>query len=566
MVLALLALAGCGGEQAAPTRALPSPEALTAHCRDAVGEPRIEQPAEGVYVAIGYDLANTILVETDAGSVIIDAGMSPARAGPVRAALREVAPGPVAAVIYTHSHIDHVGGALVWAGPQTPIYATEAFTEHFFKQYGVFRPIESLRGARQFGWHVPDEALPCSALGRRIDLVAATETGFLVPTHTFSGSTSLTIGGVRLELVEAHGETDDQLFVWLPEAKVLMPGDNWYRAFPNLYTIRGTRPRPVGEWIASLDAMRRLEPEALVPSHTAPVVGREAVAEALTRYRDGIQWVHDRAVAAANQGLDIEAVAAGAGLPPALAGELTLSELYGQVDWSARAIYGNQLGWFDGDAADLYPLPDAELARRTVTQMGGEAAVEAAAAAADDPRWALHLLELLVRADPGRAGGLAAARAAALTALAEGVNNANGRAYLLERAWELTHTPERLPPPAPNDALIDALPVALIFEVLQTLLIPAAAEGVHEALAFRFTDTGERYTLTVRRGVLEVAAGEPLPGTPAPAATVEVSAALWKRIALGQASAAGAIASGALSADDLAAFGVFMARFDQGGG
>lgn len=64
------------------------------------------------------------------------------------------------------------------------------------------------------------------------------------------------------------------------------------RAFPNLYTIRGTTPRPIRSWIQSLDEMRKLEPEYLVPSHTEPVIGKEDVAKQLTDYRDGITWVY----------------------------------------------------------------------------------------------------------------------------------------------------------------------------------------------------------------------------------------------------------------------------------
>jgi alkyl sulfatase BDS1-like metallo-beta-lactamase superfamily hydrolase len=50
--------------------------------------------------------------------------------------------------------------------------------------------------------------------------------------------------------------------------------------------------RPIRLWIQSLDEMRALEPEYLIPSHTRPVVGREKVSEQLTIYRDGIQWVY----------------------------------------------------------------------------------------------------------------------------------------------------------------------------------------------------------------------------------------------------------------------------------
>ena len=164
-----------------------------------------------------------------------------------------------------------------------------------------------------------------------------------MPTQTFSGSKTLDVGGTRIDLIEAHGETHDQLFVWLPEERVLMPGDNWYRSFPNLYTIRGSQPRPVDAWIDSLDRMRRLEPKILVPSHSGPVRGEQAVQDALRNYRDAIQWVRDAVVRGANAGEDVDTLANGIGLPPHLATEPALAELYGQVDWSVRAIYSNHL-------------------------------------------------------------------------------------------------------------------------------------------------------------------------------------------------------------------------------
>jgi len=42
--------------------------------------------------------------------------------------------------------------------------------------------------------------------------------------------------------------------------------------------------------------MRRLQPEYLVPSHTAPLIGREVVAKQLTDYRDGIAWVYTETI------------------------------------------------------------------------------------------------------------------------------------------------------------------------------------------------------------------------------------------------------------------------------
>ena len=95
--------------------AVPSAEIIKKQCRDYIGEPRVEQISEHVWVATAYDLANTVLIHTKAGNVIIDASMSPARAREAREALKKNAPdGPVKAIIYTHSHIDHIGGTSEW--------------------------------------------------------------------------------------------------------------------------------------------------------------------------------------------------------------------------------------------------------------------------------------------------------------------------------------------------------------------------------------------------------------------------------------------------------------------
>ena len=90
----------------------------------------------------------------------------------------------------------------------------------------------------------------------------------MLPTRTFAGErTTITVAGVTLELVLAPGETDDQIYVWWPAKKVLMPGDNFYRAFPNLYAIRGAPLRRVDRWAASLTTMIGVGAEHLVPSH-----------------------------------------------------------------------------------------------------------------------------------------------------------------------------------------------------------------------------------------------------------------------------------------------------------
>ncbi len=495
-------------------RVTPLPSGLQEHCDEVIGPLRVERIGERVHVAIGYDLGNTIVITTDAGNVVIDAMSRPDRAAQARA---DLPPGETLALIFTHSHADHVGGASAWVDEGTQVWGTENFTPHFLKQYGLFREIEHRRAIRQHGAHLSPEDLPCTSIGPRLDFSEGLGSGARLPTHSFTGRQELEIGGVRIVLVEAHGETDDQLFVWLPDEGVLLPGDNFYAAFPNLYTIRGTRRRPVDAWINSLDSMRALEPEWLVPSHTRPIQGSDEVERALRDYRDAIAWVRNAVVGGANTGLGPDEI--DLALPTHLATSPYLRELYGELEWSARGIYASELGWYEGGAGQLNPPGD--VIDREIAMMGGPEAVLAEAMSTDDERWALYLLEKLGRTDPE-----------ILRARAAEVANTNERAYLLELAWETEHGVPEPAVPALDDAFLEALPLEIFFNAMAARVLPEKCGDVHETLLIDFGET--RWYVTQRYGVAQVSEGEALPGTPEPFATLHTDPLTWKRMALGQ--------------------------------
>lgn len=563
LIVSLSLTAACAANRIELRREPPDNSRLAKQCEEFVGKPRVLEPAPGVFMAIGYDLANLILVRTEDGNVLVDAGMSPARAEEAKAALLAKSPGKLRAIIYTHSHIDHVGGASAWAADGVDIWATDRFRDHFLKQYALFQRAEMKRGAGQFGEHVPEGLLACSALGRRVDLDAARETGVRMPNKTFSGETSFTIGGTEFRLVEAHGETHDQLFVWLPQRKTLMSGDNFYHSFPNLYTIRGTSPRPVDAWIESLDKMRALEPEALVPSHTIPVTGAATIQTMLTDYRDAIQWVRDETVRAANALEPVDSLAARIRLPAHLAGKPYLDEMYGQLDWSARAIFDGNLGWFDGRPETLYPLAPSTAAQREIALMGGPDRVRGAADdafKARDYRWAIHLLAKL------RDGGADVDKplAEAYYGLAETITNTNGRGYLFESAYRAEGGAAPAAMGRPDDVLLASIPIDTFINVMAVRLIPDKAAGVHETLVLRFTDVNATFFLTVRKGIAEVRKGTPLAGTPAPVATLTTDTQTWRKLSLKIDAPVLAVTAGRLKIDgSITDVLTFLDRFDQ---
>ena len=112
---------------------------------------------DGVYTATGYSPANVSMIEGETGLIIVDAAMTPAHAKDILAAFRTVSKKPISALIYTHGHGDHTGGASAFVNENTQVWARPNINEegHAFDSSGV--KINGLRGARQGGFRLPQE-------------------------------------------------------------------------------------------------------------------------------------------------------------------------------------------------------------------------------------------------------------------------------------------------------------------------------------------------------------------------------------------------------------------------
>jgi len=501
----VIGLFGCGGDAPEFKQPISTPADLAAHTAEFKKE--IVKVTDGVYVAVGFGLANSIMVEGDDGVIIVDTMETVEEGDKVRAAFREIVDKPVKAIIYTHNHTDHVFGAQAFVddGETPAVYAHDTTMEYVYRIITEFRPIISKRSFRMFGIYLDDDGLVNDGIGPFLGIGPDSTLGILPPTKTFAETLEDEVAGVRFQLIHAPGETNDQLFVWFPDKQVLAPGDNLYKTFPNLYTIRGTPYRSLKGWAASLDKMRALPVKHLVPSHTRPLSGQEYIHDTLTDYRDAIRYVYDQTVRGMNQGLTPDELVETVKLPPHLAESPFLQEFYGTVEWSVRSVFSGNLGWFDGNPATLNPLPPKSEAENMAKLAGGEQALRDSiikAAKAGDHQWVLQLSDYAMRLNPND-DTVRKARIQALTALGEAASNPNARHYYLTSALELQGLEIGILNNAGSD-MLRRLPLERFFASIPVNLDAQATADMNQKTGISFTDSDEAYTIWIRRGVAEI--------------------------------------------------------------
>ncbi|MGW3498200.1 alkyl/aryl-sulfatase [Streptomyces sp. NPDC001020] len=403
---------------------------------------------EGVYQVRGLDISNMTLVEGHDGVLVIDPLISAECAAAALALYRQHrGPRPVTGLIYTHSHVDHFGGAHGVLpreeGAAVPVLAPTGFLEHAVSENVIAGPAMTRRADFMFGTRLT--RAPDGHIGSGLGSARSTGTVGLVPptvdiTHT--GQTE-TVDGVRIMFQLTPGtEAPAEMNFLFPEQRALCLAENVSHTLHNILTLRGALVRDAHVWSRYLDEAIDCFGDAYdvaFASHHWPTWGHENVVRLLAEQRDLYAYLHDQTLRLMNSGLTGPEIAEELRLPPALENAWHARGYYGSLSHNVKAVYQRYMGWYDGNPAHLWEHPPVELAERYVEVAGGPEATLAAArryADAGDPRFAATLLNHLVFTDPDNEEAKEAL-AGVYERLGHGAENAPWRNIYLTGALEL---------------------------------------------------------------------------------------------------------------------------------
>jgi alkyl sulfatase BDS1-like metallo-beta-lactamase superfamily hydrolase len=360
----------------------------------------LSEVADGVAVVESF--SHAVALRTDEGLVVFDASGAHTGAQVVEA-LRGWSDAPVHTLVYTHGHVDHVGGSGAFVadaaarGHARPRVVAHAEVGRRFARYRATDGWNLIINARQFGG-VRDRSLRIGGEGpgRFLpDDVAA-------PEVTYVDRLALDVGGLDIELRHGRGETDDHTWAWIPALRAVACGDFLIWNFPNAGNPQKVQRYP-DEWAAALRQMAALEPELLLPAHGLPIGGAERIRRVLETVAGTLEDLVERVLALMNQGATLDEVVHEVRVPDDVLALPYLRPLYDEPEFVVRNVWRLYGGWWDGDPAHLKPPREAELAAEVAALAGGAGVLAERAAAlaeAGDLRLACQLAEWAATAAP----------------------------------------------------------------------------------------------------------------------------------------------------------------------
>lgn len=482
---------------------------------------------DGIYQVRAYDLSNITFIAGDTGWIVVDPLISRETAARAKALVdRELGERPISAVIFTHSHVDHYGGVRGLIDEDdiangVRVIAPDGFVRESISENILAGNAMARRASYMFGGLLPrgPEAQVGVGLGPGISTGTA---GLLYPTDGVreTGET-LTVDGIEMEFIMAlESEAPSEFMFYMPKFKAFCQAEVINHTFHNMYTPRGAKVRDGRRWSGYIDEAVYTygdKTDVSFGSHHWPVWGSAEVIDFWEGQRDLYRYVHDQTVRLANEGYTMHEIPDRLAIPDGIAKRFASRDYYGTASHNSKAQYQLYFGYFDGNPANLDPLPPVAESKKFVAYMGGaQAVLEKARADYDNGefRFVASVLNKLVFAEPGNKEA-AELLAQTYTQLGYMAESGSWRNFYLSGAKELRDGIPDVPRINTGGAdMVKAVPLDIYFDLLAVRLNGPKAAKKDRDINFVITDTGERAHLLISNGTLHNRMGQTLDGAP----------------------------------------------------
>ena len=288
LVLALVAVVAVAAQETDPT--------------DGKRAYRFEELTDGVWFAVGTGamttMSNSLVIVNDDHAMLVDTSVTPAAARKLVAEIaEEITDLPIRYVFNTHFHFDHAHGNQIF-GDDVEIVGHDYVRTQFLADSpaqrtnrsfteGTRRQVEELKQRVTAATDASERAeLELNLRITEAHLNALAETRVKAPSVTFNDTMTIVKGGREVQLHHpGRGHTAGDALIFLPEERIVFTGD-FFVGSPGANGLPYMGDGFVHDWPASLDRLKALDFDTIVPGHGMPFQEREQIDHLQAYLRD----------------------------------------------------------------------------------------------------------------------------------------------------------------------------------------------------------------------------------------------------------------------------------------